>query len=458
MLRSEDRTFNKHIYALLILLFQVLFIDIVFAFDTNQNSLKYMYENYVYRTDARSTSMGKTAIASTNGSIYSFFINPANLYDVNKEGFTCADNGFAYLFIHKYGLGISRIYSNSFNSDNRHDTSRVISISIPISFRIFEQLNAGISYSYYVRSRVIEYQDYYTWEGWITPNHKHNEITLENYEYKEFGYANIFKYGLTYKPNSKTTLSAIVETPGAMNYSSSSGPVTAEYYYNYPQSEYRDILPNSYGLGINYVLCPPITISNDFIIREWSKVRRIEANNVYIPKLSDTWEEHFGAEYRVSDSFSLRNGIYITQNMQNTNNLQTCLTLGLGYNYKKNFGVDLAVETDRMFSSESKNSERGDLSVFYYLPAKYTYPKSVVMTSLLTIYPGIIFHGVGYMYAGEPKTGWILFGLEVLSLPMIASYPGMVLCAGTWLYDVIGSPSAAIKYNRTHGKGLNEAN
>lgn len=80
----------------------------------------------------------------------------------------------------------------------------------------------------------------------------------------------------------------------------------------------------------------------------------------------------------------------------------------------------------------------------------------------LAIIPGVLFHGMGHLYAGKPKDALVIFGISAGSvLGMVASYGTIYTGAGgiyflfiglffaTWAYDIIVSPIICIKENRS---------
>jgi hypothetical protein len=85
----------------------------------------------------------------------------------------------------------------------------------------------------------------------------------------------------------------------------------------------------------------------------------------------------------------------------------------------------------------------------------------------IALVPGAIGHGLGHFYAGKNRTAGLLFGAEVAggfllyisSLSAFGGPPyqnetdlmaltGIILFAGSWVYDVIGSPIAVKKKNQ----------
>ena len=100
------------------------------------------------------------------------------------------------------------------------------------------------------------------------------------------------------------------------------------------------------------------------------------------------------------------------------------------------------------------------------------YPKfkSERTATLLAVFPGFLIHGIGHIYAGEPVTGTILFGMGILTLPAVyvltagIGVPndnngkitildftlGMAVIAlfvGSWAYDFSHASTAVRKYN-----------
>ena len=82
---------------------------------------------------------------------------------------------------------------------------------------------------------------------------------------------------------------------------------------------------------------------------------------------------------------------------------------------------------------------------------------------LISIFPGIVLHGAGHSYANDEDSATLLLGLEGLSLGLIVYglaaqdntlspitiIGGTGLFWGTWIWDMVGSPFAAQKYNRS---------
>jgi hypothetical protein len=98
--------------------------------------------------------------------------------------------------------------------------------------------------------------------------------------------------------------------------------------------------------------------------------------------------------------------------------------------------------------------------------------KSVLIGELLAIFPGLLWHGLGHRYAGDIKkaeeielmeaygivaggagTGLVfagrsdddLIGLEITGWSV--GGVGALLFVGSWLYDIIYTPSAVHRYN-----------
>ena len=104
-------------------------------------------------------------------------------------------------------------------------------------------------------------------------------------------------------------------------------------------------------------------------------------------------------------------------------------------------------------------------------------PKSPVVGELLAIFPGIIVHGMGHRYAGNTEKANEILAMQGYSLlPIglgaglwaigesqdadavkIAGYVGMGVGAipffGTWIYDLVYTPSEVERYNLRQGKG-----
>lgn len=99
--------------------------------------------------------------------------------------------------------------------------------------------------------------------------------------------------------------------------------------------------------------------------------------------------------------------------------------------------------------------------------------KEPVVAFAVALIPGSVVHGLGHYYAGDPETGktllvtegvslvLVLVGGAILSSPdlfggcssdcvigAISLSAGTIGFVGSWVYDVIGSPFAAQRYNR----------
>jgi hypothetical protein len=113
----------------------------------------------------------------------------------------------------------------------------------------------------------------------------------------------------------------------------------------------------------------------------------------------------------------------------------------------------------------------------------YMTPEEVEVSTMVTplsrdeamqkaLYPGLILHGAGHFYAKDQNTGASLVSAEIVSLAIMGlSVPqffaadtinydygvtkavfisGLVIFAGSWLWDVIFAPGAADSYNSKH--------
>ena len=99
--------------------------------------------------------------------------------------------------------------------------------------------------------------------------------------------------------------------------------------------------------------------------------------------------------------------------------------------------------------------------------------KEPVVAFAVALIPGSVVHGLGHYYAGDPETGKTLLVTEGVSLGLvlvggvflssqlnslecssdcvigaISISAGTIGFLGSWVYDVIGSPFAAQRYNR----------
>jgi hypothetical protein len=92
--------------------------------------------------------------------------------------------------------------------------------------------------------------------------------------------------------------------------------------------------------------------------------------------------------------------------------------------------------------------------------------KSPTVALLLALVPGSLVHGAGHFYAGKVKTGFILLGTEIVGMSLLAGgalsglpgnvkedrgemmgFIGFSLFIGSWVYDIVESPSEVKKHN-----------
>ncbi|MGB5105362.1 MAG: hypothetical protein WBP29_09735 [Candidatus Zixiibacteriota bacterium] len=92
-------------------------------------------------------------------------------------------------------------------------------------------------------------------------------------------------------------------------------------------------------------------------------------------------------------------------------------------------------------------------------------PLSPSTATLVAIFPGVLFHGIGHFYARDPKTGFVLLGIDLASKGVLfyESLKGLSegfreqsdavlwVCvsvnAVAWLYDIGHAGAAANNYN-----------
>lgn len=93
--------------------------------------------------------------------------------------------------------------------------------------------------------------------------------------------------------------------------------------------------------------------------------------------------------------------------------------------------------------------------------------KSPYMAVFYSVIPGVLVHGSGHFYAGKGGTGTTLLGLEAAGALLLyfgslsafqgsshqndtdaMGYIGLALFAGSWVYDIVGSPIVIVKRNR----------
>ena len=103
-------------------------------------------------------------------------------------------------------------------------------------------------------------------------------------------------------------------------------------------------------------------------------------------------------------------------------------------------------------------------------------PKSVLVGELIAIFPGLLWHGLGHRYAGDIKKAEEIELMEAYSLVGMGAGTGLVLAGrsdddlqgleisgytvgglgalafiGSWIYDIIYTPSAVHRYNARLG-------
>jgi TM2 domain-containing membrane protein YozV len=117
---------------------------------------------------------------------------------------------------------------------------------------------------------------------------------------------------------------------------------------------------------------------------------------------------------------------------------------------------------ESFFTSESFSSDSSGMSHLSVQSNK----KSPTAALLLALVPGSVVHGAGHFYAGKVKTGFILLGTEIVGMSLLmggalSALPGNVkenrgemmgfigfsLFLGSWIYDIVQSPSEVKKHN-----------
>jgi hypothetical protein len=96
--------------------------------------------------------------------------------------------------------------------------------------------------------------------------------------------------------------------------------------------------------------------------------------------------------------------------------------------------------------------------------------KSERTATTLALFPGFLFHGLGHFYAEDLLTGFVLLGVEVISLPMVWAlfdygpyenteddesayratliFTGVLAFFGSWIYDFVHADAAVRSNNR----------
>jgi len=88
--------------------------------------------------------------------------------------------------------------------------------------------------------------------------------------------------------------------------------------------------------------------------------------------------------------------------------------------------------------------------------------RSPILAFALAVVPGCALHGIGYQYAGNHEVFEKLMTMEVLSFGVIffssparldnkpAFAVGLAAFGLSWVFDLLGAPGEAIKFNKEH--------
>ncbi|NIN00599.1 MAG: hypothetical protein GTO24_21690 [candidate division Zixibacteria bacterium] len=93
--------------------------------------------------------------------------------------------------------------------------------------------------------------------------------------------------------------------------------------------------------------------------------------------------------------------------------------------------------------------------------------KSPYMAVFYSFFPGVLVHGSGHFYAGKAGIGSALLGFEAAGALLLyfgslsafqgsshqndtdaMGYMGLVLFAGSWVYDLVDSPIVVVRQNK----------
>jgi len=137
------------------------------------------------------------------------------------------------------------------------------------------------------------------------------------------------------------------------------------------------------------------------------------------------------------------------------------------------YSLSLASHNQGIFQDQTLNQKDQTNAKNYKQHPRF---KSERTATYLALFPGILIHGIGHLYAGDRTTGTILFGVEILvfliafdKVPGLEpenlwsydrpnaghflSYACLFAFLGSWVYDFIHAGTAARNYNnRMRGK------
>ncbi len=113
-----------------------------------------------------------------------------------------------------------------------------------------------------------------------------------------------------------------------------------------------------------------------------------------------------------------------------------------------------------LFAQQAEDSTKPQTAPSLKLKSPYT-------AAFYSVIPGVLVHGSGHFYAGKEGTGSALLGLEAAGVLLLyfgslsafqgsshqndtdaMGYMGLALFAGSWVYDMVGSPIAVVRRNR----------
>jgi hypothetical protein len=141
-------------------------------------------------------------------------------------------------------------------------------------------------------------------------------------------------------------------------------------------------------------------------------------------------------------------------------------------NYKPNLEFSVLMLDDEEKNKDDEQNNQEDDFMNYEEYDEYTYgpesKKSPIAAVILAVFPGCAIHGLGHFYVGDKDTGMWLIATELASISIFMSSSknsfnqygfrdydtvakiGAISFLTSWLYDLIGSPIAAIRVNKKY--------
>ncbi|MDH4222976.1 MAG: hypothetical protein OEV55_05480 [candidate division Zixibacteria bacterium] len=130
--------------------------------------------------------------------------------------------------------------------------------------------------------------------------------------------------------------------------------------------------------------------------------------------------------------------------------------------------MELSLKSNSLSYLYTFQSEERDLTFRDYSKSDSLKLKNPNTALFYAAVPGFIVHGVGHFYAGKEKTAALLFVTELAGIALVSysiylgmgeiesedtdkdyfvGLSGLILFAGSWMYDMIGAPKVVKKHN-----------